>query len=136
MIRRPPRSTRTDTLFPYTTLFRSSRRAGRRRVAGRCVRCRHDRVRAGRRSGDPVLPAQAGGAAGCTRIANHAGRSDMSHEVLRYSAFTADGKGGNPAGVILDARGMDDAAMQRVAAELGFSETAFPPPRPDREIRK
>src|SRR3546814_1092054 len=30
MIRRPPRSTRTDTLFPYTTLFRStwSRRSG------------------------------------------------------------------------------------------------------------
>src|SRR3546814_4386629 len=27
MIRRPPRSTRTDTLFPYTTLFRSSERA-------------------------------------------------------------------------------------------------------------
>src|SRR3546814_20366657 len=26
MIRRPPRSTRTDTLFPYTTLFRSSYR--------------------------------------------------------------------------------------------------------------
>src|SRR3546814_3496522 len=26
MIRRPPRSTRTDTLFPYTTLFRSSDR--------------------------------------------------------------------------------------------------------------
>src|SRR3546814_9121938 len=30
MIRRPPRSTRTDTLFPYTTLFRSGRcRSGR-----------------------------------------------------------------------------------------------------------
>src|SRR3546814_12083066 len=28
MIRRPPRSTRTDTLFPYTTLFRSKGRAG------------------------------------------------------------------------------------------------------------
>src|SRR3546814_2200342 len=27
MIRRPPRSTRTDTLFPYTTLFRSQRDA-------------------------------------------------------------------------------------------------------------
>src|SRR3546814_1032160 len=27
MIRRPPRSTRTDTLFPYTTLFRSTLRA-------------------------------------------------------------------------------------------------------------
>src|SRR3546814_10291703 len=26
MIRRPPRSTRTDTLFPYTTLFRSDQR--------------------------------------------------------------------------------------------------------------
>src|SRR3546814_14943817 len=26
MLRRPPRSTRTDTLFPYTTLFRSTRR--------------------------------------------------------------------------------------------------------------
>src|SRR3546814_2339925 len=28
MIRRPPRSTRTDTRFPYTTLFRSSEDAG------------------------------------------------------------------------------------------------------------
>src|SRR3546814_7761712 len=28
MIRRPPRSTRTDTLFPYTTLFRSPRNFG------------------------------------------------------------------------------------------------------------
>src|SRR3546814_4502812 len=29
MIRRPPRSTRTDTLFPYTTLFRSDRTGDR-----------------------------------------------------------------------------------------------------------
>src|SRR3546814_4492081 len=36
MIRRPPRSTRTDTLFPYTTLFRSGRRRrGADRAAGR-----------------------------------------------------------------------------------------------------
>src|SRR3546814_7121356 len=34
MIRRPPRSTRTDTLFPYTTLFRSGRRQSR------CLRAR------------------------------------------------------------------------------------------------
>src|SRR3546814_12174980 len=33
MIRPPPRSTRTDTLFPYTTLFRSGR-------AHCCIRCR------------------------------------------------------------------------------------------------
>src|SRR3546814_1607933 len=37
MIRRPPRSTRTDTLFPYTTLFRSigKARQARRRDSGR-----------------------------------------------------------------------------------------------------
>src|SRR3546814_593874 len=33
MIRRPPRSTRTDTLFPYTTLFRSARQADRKQSA-------------------------------------------------------------------------------------------------------
>src|SRR3546814_20786089 len=33
MIRRPPRSTRTDTLFPYTTLFRSTRREFYRRAS-------------------------------------------------------------------------------------------------------
>src|SRR3546814_4173340 len=35
MIRRPPRSTRTDTLFPYTTLFRSQRRLAHQRAADR-----------------------------------------------------------------------------------------------------
>src|SRR3546814_4593748 len=35
MIRRPPRSTRTDTLFPYTTLFRSSVLSERRGQRGR-----------------------------------------------------------------------------------------------------
>src|SRR3546814_3772414 len=35
MIRRPPRSTRTDTLFPYTTLFRSRRQAGHRQKPAR-----------------------------------------------------------------------------------------------------
>src|SRR3546814_8508071 len=41
MIRRPPRSTRTDTLFPYTTLFRSRRAncfARRREDAKRLAR--------------------------------------------------------------------------------------------------
>src|SRR3546814_12339021 len=33
MIRRPPRSTRTDTLFPYTTLFRSLRCRSRQKRA-------------------------------------------------------------------------------------------------------
>src|SRR3546814_5486031 len=34
MIRRPPRSTRTDTLFPYTTLFRSERATARAEQIG------------------------------------------------------------------------------------------------------
>src|SRR3546814_1939666 len=49
MIRRPPRSTRTDTLFPYTTLFRSHRRRRCPRPdpgAGRCLLGRfRDRLR-------------------------------------------------------------------------------------------
>src|SRR3546814_3070418 len=38
MIRRPPRSTRTDTLFPYTTLFRSRRAVRFGDVAGQADR--------------------------------------------------------------------------------------------------
>src|SRR3546814_4709342 len=36
MIRRPPRSTRTDTLFPYTTLFRSASRRPTRAATTAC----------------------------------------------------------------------------------------------------
>src|SRR3546814_8547577 len=38
MIRRPPRSTRTDTLFPYTTLFRSLPRSSFLKLICRCYR--------------------------------------------------------------------------------------------------
>src|SRR3546814_10994673 len=38
MIRRPPRSTRTDTLFPYTTLFRSLAGDGAHRQRGAAAR--------------------------------------------------------------------------------------------------
>src|SRR3546814_5967408 len=46
MIRRPPRSTRTDTLFPYTTLFRSWLVGGRRRGDARTGRRGHRDVHA------------------------------------------------------------------------------------------
>lgn len=46
-------------------------------------------------------------------------------DVLRYTAFTTSPHGGNPAGIVLDASGLDDAAMQSIAAEVGYSETAF-----------
>ena len=49
----------------------------------------------------------------------------MTSPVLRYAAFTEQPDGGNPAGVVLDASGLDEAAMQAVAARVGYSETAF-----------
>lgn len=49
----------------------------------------------------------------------------MTAEVLRYAAFTHDPEGGNPAGVVLDAAGLSDAEQLAIAAELGYSETAF-----------
>lgn len=55
----------------------------------------------------------------------------MNPEVLRYTAFSTDPQGGNPAGIVLDARGMPPADMQAVAAEVGYSETAFLMPRED-----
>jgi len=54
----------------------------------------------------------------------------VTAEVLRYSAFTESPDGGNPAGVVLDARGLSDARMLTLAAEVGYSETAFLSPRP------
>ncbi|NUL05718.1 PhzF family phenazine biosynthesis isomerase [Streptomyces lunaelactis] len=46
-------------------------------------------------------------------------------EVLRYTAFSSDPEGGNPAGVVLDASGLGDADMLSIAADLGDSESAF-----------
>ena len=51
--------------------------------------------------------------------------------ILRYTAFTDDPDGGNPAGVVLDASELTDARMQEIAAELGYSETAFATSRDD-----
>ncbi|MET9961501.1 PhzF family phenazine biosynthesis isomerase [Streptomyces sp. NPDC006326] len=57
----------------------------------------------------------------------------LTAEVLRYTAFSGDPSGGNPAGVVLDASGLDDTRMLEIAAELGYSETAFltAPPETD-----
>src|SRR3546814_11276816 len=78
MIRRPPRSTRTDTLFPYTTLFRSP---SRRRLRHRRARADHP---------------QHGGLTGATREAersrrvrlDHLGRPDRSSRCSDASALT------------------------------------------------
>lgn len=49
----------------------------------------------------------------------------MTGTLYRLSAFTRDPAGGNPAGVWLGEALPDVATMQRIAAEVGYSETAF-----------
>src|SRR3546814_2222217 len=70
MCRRPPRSTRTDTLFPYTTLFRSVRASGQRRTgAGECAG-------SGRSAGPAAGAARGHGAVRSHRSAGRKGRSE------------------------------------------------------------
>ncbi len=54
----------------------------------------------------------------------------MASEILRYAAFSTDPQGGNPAGIVLDATGLGDGQMLEIAADVGFSETAFVTPPP------
>ena len=49
----------------------------------------------------------------------------VATELRRLAAFTLDPAGGNPAGVWIGADLPDPAEMQRIAAEVGYSETAF-----------
>ena len=54
----------------------------------------------------------------------------MKITVYQVDAFTKTPFEGNPAGVVLDASGLDDTRMQRIARELNNSETSFLfPPR-------
>ena len=49
----------------------------------------------------------------------------MKVEVNIINAFSIDGTGGNPAGVVFNADGFDKATKQLIAAKAGFPETAF-----------
>lgn len=51
--------------------------------------------------------------------------------VQRISAFSDAGRGGNPAGVVIADRLPEPAAMQALAAEVGYSETVFAAPDGD-----
>jgi PhzF family phenazine biosynthesis protein len=55
----------------------------------------------------------------------------MTTNVQKLAAFSDGDQGGNPAGVWLGDYLPDEATMQRIAAEVGFSETAFAAPIPD-----
>lgn len=45
--------------------------------------------------------------------------------IERWAAFTGDPDGGNPAGVVVGADALSEARMQRIAADVGYAETAF-----------
>jgi PhzF family phenazine biosynthesis protein len=49
----------------------------------------------------------------------------MEVDVAIVNAFIANGNGGNPAGVVIDASDLNDEQMQHIAKEIGASETAF-----------
>lgn len=51
--------------------------------------------------------------------------------ILSYAAFTETPEGGNPAGVVLDASALNADEMLKIAADLGYSETAFVVARAD-----
>src|SRR3546814_4096620 len=75
MIRRPPRSTRTDTLFPYTTLFRSLARSP---DIGRDERGRTQRIR-------PLAPRRSGARSGARRIARSEEHTSELQSLMRIS---------------------------------------------------
>ncbi|MCT2087355.1 PhzF family phenazine biosynthesis protein [Microbacterium enclense] len=55
--------------------------------------------------------------------------------ILHLLAFAAEPGGGNPAGVVLDATALDDADMLRIAADLGYPETAYVTARDGARLR-
>jgi PhzF family phenazine biosynthesis protein len=55
----------------------------------------------------------------------------MKPEVLRIAAFADGDRGGNPAGVLITETHPAEDEMRRIAAEIGYSETAFAMPQGD-----
>src|SRR3546814_920860 len=102
MIRRPPRSTRTDTLFPYTTLFRSS------------ISCLAARARATKFGND------------------RAGRDHLFNMIsiwIAQASTAADPSSPDTGGGwLLDPELVDPGYSQTIAG--GEIQTAFPPPPP------
>src|SRR3546814_2208105 len=93
MIRRPPRSTRTDTLFPYTTLFRSGSGGARRFRPGRGEGTLHGRAGPDRRAdvgparGARRLPALAQGPRGVRRRSEEHTSELQSLMRISYAVF-------------------------------------------------
>src|SRR3546814_17829364 len=101
MIRRPPRSTRTDTLFPYTTLFRSRGRArvvGDRGAGRRCPLCRGQGPESGDRLTRDDLRDRAGGVDRDAADARPAALRGVGHRAAAGAAAPPAAGGGGPGG--------------------------------------
>src|SRR3546814_10519816 len=133
MIRRPPRSTRTDTLFPYTTLFRSAPRHVRgigRRPGGRLYPL------LGRRPGDgdggaalrrPDGPEAAGGGPIDARRPAALGAVPWGKAVsapLRSPPGLSRGRGARPAARPRRAPRLSEALIVRDARSLSAGPAA------------
>src|SRR3546814_13737920 len=106
MIRRPPRSTRTDTLFPYTTLFRSD--VG----AGTVVLLQADGLRAGEVLEELLHVLDLGAAPAVDRLVVVA-----DHEYLsRFSLPRVAGK--QPHEAVMDAVGVLELVHQQLAEAM------------------
>src|SRR3546814_1652065 len=113
MIRRPPRSTRTDTLLPYTTLVRSRRTADALGLAGRTGRVEdragRDLRRLQRREAtEPGIPAALAGRRQRS-LAKAIGRRDFGRRVDDDSGGRFGYRGGQP----LIEVSMDDHGLGR-----------------------
>src|SRR3546814_17509348 len=126
MIRRPPRSTRTETLFPYTTLFRSP---NRRRARGDCRAARAPRdgrsrpprrARSRRRQarGAAAHPrsAAAGGRAFWPRARRRTSRAGSTRRDFRTRRARAEARGNDWGG---DRKGVVEGKGGSVRVDLG-----------------
>src|SRR3546814_1335841 len=113
MRRRPPRATRTDTLFPYPTLFRSSRDAGSGDDADR---------RFGDGSDDPDRANGADHATNGSNGADHAGPDDDNARTCHTDGGCADGGRTRPGGRI---RALGPADERHAATRRERSLPAF-----------
>src|SRR3546814_15698525 len=117
MIRRPPRSTRTDTLFPYTTLFRSADPVPRNRAA------RRRRPVGGRQAAFP-----AGGSCRAPRGGNAAGAPPAHVGQRRPGAVAPHRPRNRRAGAVL--RAPRNARELPGAVTLGSTRQALRGPGP------
>src|SRR3546814_18787470 len=128
MIRRPPRSTRTDTLFPYTTLFRSEDQAHRQQRVGRAeddpLGDDAPRHHVGQRAGRHPVEGAVGDHSGDAALA--AARAPQ----LRSAALHAGGDAhGAPAAAVVVVAGVL-VVVALVTSVVVVTPTGFSPIRP------